>query len=99
MSEENRTFVERVFGSFFSAQSKDAKGFILVVLTMYSIWITRLYIVQNDSLNAKIVEEVRKQVQPAVKEQIEPIQQKVDTATQVVKSVSSNIDEFIKKQK
>lgn len=97
MSEEKKTFIERVFGSFFSAQAKDAKGFMLVVLTMYSIWITRLYIVQNDNLHDQITEEVRKQVRPAVTKELEPIKNRVDTTTQVIKDVSSNIDNFIKK--
>lgn len=99
MSEEKKTFVERIFGSFFSAQSKDAKGFILVVLTMYSIWITRLYVNQNEVLTQQIVEEVRKQVKPAVTQELEPLKQRVDTTTQVVKDVSSNINDFIKKHK
>lgn len=96
MSEEKKTFVERVFGSFFSAQTKDAKGFLLVITVMYAIWITQKYINQNDRLHERIEQEVRLQVRPAVKQEVEPIKQKVDTASKIVQGVSDNIDNFIK---
>lgn len=93
----NATFIERMFDRFFSAQSKDIRGFFIVLLSIYSCWITWKYIDQNDRMNDRIVEEVRKQIPAAVTREVEPIKAKVDTSREVIREMSTNLDSFINK--
>lgn len=101
---ENNDFIDRkVEGAtkIFGMADKNVWAFMLTISMIFNIWLFYLYtsaknetVSVNNKMSQMVIEEVRKQVTPAVQkevtEQVKPIAESVDTA-------KSNLVKFIER--
>ncbi|WP_407431282.1 hypothetical protein [Arcticibacter sp.] len=100
--------LERIFDKLYLAVKSDGKSTIVVILIMYSVFITIKYINLNDLSKAEIIAEVRRtakaEAEKQVAQQMQPIKdsqaeqgKKVDTSLNNLNGTVESVKQFVKK--
>lgn len=91
---EKADFIDRKVDGLVKIFGLAYKDFVVLVGTLsiiLNIYLVYRLLNTTDSLNSQIVEEVRRQSRPIIKEEVEPIKSGVERATNQIDTLIKNI--------
>ena len=91
---EKADFIDRKVDGLVKIFGLAYKDFVVLVATLsviLNIYLVYRLLNTTDSLNSQIVEEVRRQSRPIIKEEVEPIKSGVERATNQIDTLIKNI--------